>query len=123
MRLTRIVALAVNRKGKSLEPCRRLAFVEQELVETKEDRAAVDPAREWDADRRRWVVRTKPATQFTVNRLDVISADEIQIRGQGATRRIEEPLMDRIRVRAAHQTQRGNMVRWNHPRVAGVELV
>src|SRR5256714_2048999 len=33
-RLTRIVAFAVNRKGKGLETCRRLACVEQQLVQT-----------------------------------------------------------------------------------------
>ena len=54
---------------------------------------------------------------------DVLLPDLPGIHGQHVARRIEEPGVDGVGVRAAHQSQGGDMVGRNHPGVAGVELI
>ena len=61
-------------------------------------------------------------TQLGVKRLDVVSPDQIQVCRHNPVRRIEESLMHRIGIRAANQTQGGDVVRRHHSRVARMEL-
>ena len=77
--LTRIVSVAVNRKGERFQPRRRLSFVEQQLVEAEQNGAAVDSPGERHSDRRFKIVRGQPAAQHLVERLDVKASDQIQI--------------------------------------------
>ena len=122
MRLLHVLALRIHRQRECLQPRRRSSLVQEQLVQAEQDRAAVDAPGKRNADRRGGVLRDEPSTQLIVNGLDVMAANEIQIPGQRGARRIEEAPVYRIGVRTSNQTQRRDMVRWNHSRITRVEL-
>src|SRR6185437_231245 len=123
VRLPRIVASAVDRERERLEPRRRLAVIEQQAVEAEQHRAAVDPTRKGHTDRRRVFLHGQPRTELGVECFDVMAADQVEIGWQHAARRIEETLVNRIRIGTADELQRGDVVRWNHARIARMKLV
>ena len=67
-------------------------------------------------------MRREPLAQLSVNCFDISLADDIEIRWHCPARRIEEAPMHRVWIGASNEAKRRDVMRWNHPRVAGVEL-
>src|SRR6202011_1592846 len=123
VRLSDVVSSSIYRQRKCLEPCRRLSFIEEQLVQAEQDRAAVDSSGKRNTDRRQRILGGEPPPPLVINGLAVLEAGEIEILGQCGTRGIEEALMHRIGIRASDQTQSRDVMRGNHARVTGVKLV
>ena len=68
------------------------------------------------------VLHGEPAPQLGVQRLDVVTADDVEVRRQRLARRIEEAAMDGIRIGTSDEPQRRDVVRRHHARVARMEL-
>ncbi len=95
------------------------------MVGDEKDRAAVDAARERHADRfvRRRIDVPQPPFDLGRHRADVAAADLVERCGQRIRLRREEPRVDRIRVRTAHERDLDDVVGGDHARVARVELI
>ena len=122
MCLPGIVAFTVHGERERLQACGGLAFVQEELVQTEQNRAAVDPSGERNSNRRRSILRRDPAAQLAVNGFDVTAAGEIQVFGQLRARRVEEAAVHGIGIGTSDQTQSRNVVRGHHSRVRRMEL-
>ncbi len=123
MRLSRVCSFTLHRQCKSLKACGRLTFIQQQLVQAEQNPAAVDPSGKRNANGCSEIVPGEPPAQFVVNCFDVMATNEIQILWQCAARRIKETPMHGIGIGTPDQTQCRDVVRGNHARVAGVELV
>jgi hypothetical protein len=64
----------------------------------------------------------QPPLHLARERFDVSSANLIDIRAQHPHRRSKEAIVDRIRIRATNELKFDDVVRRNHPRIAGMEL-
>src|SRR5262245_11257958 len=70
-----------------------------------------------------WVLHGEPASELGVETFYIKASNDAQVRRKRLTRRIEESPMDGVRIRAADQPQRGDMMRWHHACVSLMELV
>ena len=91
------------------------------MVGHQEHRSAVDTAGERDADR--LVIETlQPRRDLSGERADVAAADLVEIGGERAAGRIEEPRVDRIRIGTADEGEIDHVMRGDHAGVARMEL-
>ena len=68
------------------------------------------------------IFNAEPPLHFTVEGLDVVAADDIEVRREGSAWRIEEAGVNGVRIRTPDQPERRDMMRRHHPRVAWMEL-